>query len=175
MIRPESDVNIATRQQLQASSWLAVVRAYQECNRRYAQMLQAFDLTISQLDLLNAVHKLADQAMPKFIAEELVVTRGNITGILHRLQDRQLLVTREQEHDGRSFVCELTPAGAELLKEARAAAALFISEQLAPFSDAELRQTENQMERMRSHLQTIDPVAVAGLALHGEHRKIAKK
>lgn len=151
------------RQKLQASSWFAVVRAYQECNRRYARLLQAFDLTISQFDLLNAVHRLEDQAMPKLIAEKLLVTRGNITGVLRRLQDRKLIATREQEHDGRSFVCYLTPAGTELLQQAHRATVMFVNEQLAPFSDAELQQTEKQMNRMLSHLQTIDPAALADI------------
>jgi DNA-binding MarR family transcriptional regulator len=156
-----STTGAPARQKLQASSWFAVVRAYQECNRRYAQLLQAFDLTIAQFDLLNAVHRLADQAMPKLIAEKLLVTRGNITGVLRRLQERKLIATREQEHDGRSFVCYLTPAGAELLQQAHSATVVFVNEQLAPFSDADLQQTEKQMKRMLSHLQTIDPAALA--------------
>lgn len=153
------------RQKLQASSWLAVVRAYQECNRRYAQTLQAFDLTITQFDMLNAIHRLKDRAMPKVIAEELLVTRGNITGVLHRLQDRLLVGTREQQHDGRSFVCYLTPAGKQQLLQARRATMMFVNEQLAPFSDRELQQTENQMNRMRSHLQTIDPATISAKVL----------
>lgn len=149
------------RRHLQASAWLAVVRAYQECNRRYTQMLQAFGLTASQFDVLNAIDVLADRAMPKAIAAELLVTRGNVTGILHRLQDRALVQTHAHEHDARSFICALTPAGKRLLWRARDASARFISAQLAPFTDAELRDTENQMRRMRAHLQTIDPAAVA--------------
>ena len=72
------------RQQLEASSWFAVVRAYQECNRRYAQMLEHFDLTIPQFDVLTAIRRLP-AATPKQIADELVVTRGNISGLLQRL------------------------------------------------------------------------------------------
>lgn len=149
------------RQKLQASAWLAVVRAYQECNRRYAQMLQSFDLTVAQFDVMNTIHTLADHAVPKAIADQLLVTRGNITGVLRRLQDRGLVTTREHARDARSFVCDLTPDGERLFLDARAAAARFVAEQLAPFTDAELRDTERQMKRMRAHLQTIDPDAVA--------------
>lgn len=153
-------MNQPHRKKLQASSWFAVVRAYQECTRRYAQLLKGFDLTIPQFDVLSAIHQLADQATPKAIADELVVTRGNITGVLHRLQDRALIRTRHNEQDGRSFVCELTSDGLGLLRRARGAAALFIDAQLAPFDDATLRETEEQMNRMRSHLLTIDPDAI---------------
>ena len=145
------------RMKSEMSSWFAVVRAYQECNRRYSQMLAGFDLTLPQFDVLNSISELGDTATPKAIAERLIVTRGNITGILHRLQDHSLIVTEQHNSDGRSFVCKLTKPGAELLAQARQAAAIFIGQQLAPFDDACLAETERTMTRMFEHLQTIDP------------------
>ena len=150
-----------SRRKLEASSWLAVVRAYQECHRRYARLMETFGLTTPQFDALNAISRLGEHAAPKSIAAELVVTRGNITGVLHRLEEAGLVVTRANAADGRSFLCELTDDGASLLSAARRAAAAFIREQLAPFSDEELEHTESRMQRMRAHLMTIDPEAVA--------------
>ncbi len=154
-------MNRSRRKKLQESSWFAVVRAYQECNRRYAQLLHEFDLTIAQFDVLGAVETLGERAMPNAIADELVVTRGNVTGVLQRLKERGLLATRSHERDGRSFICELTSAGSDLLRQARSSAAIFIDQQLAPFDDTELKHTETQMNTMRMHLQTIDPPAIA--------------
>lgn len=151
------------RSRLQATCWFAVVRAYQACTRRYAQLLRHFDLTIPQFDVLTAVHGLGDEATPKAIAERLVVTRGNITGLLQRLQDHGLLMTRRHRRDGRSFVCVLTPAGRRLFVRARTAAAAFIGAQMAPFDVSELRETEALMRRMRSHLEQIDPDALASV------------
>ena len=148
------------RKRLQTASWFAVVRAYQECTRRYAWLLSGFELTIPQFDVLTAVHQLAGEATPKAIAERLVVTRGNITGLLQRLQEKRLLATRHNERDGRSFLCELTAEGQGRLRRAQSAASLFIDEQLAPFDDATLRDTEQLMNRMRSHLETMDPDAI---------------
>lgn len=145
------------RMKLQASSWLAVVRAYNECNRRYTQLLAGFDLTIPQFDVLSAILNLDREATPKRIAAELVVTRGNITGVLRRLQERRLVKTRGHEKDGRSFVCELTAAGRRLLKRARAAASTFITRQLSPFDDDTLQRTEKLMNHMHEHLRSIDP------------------
>lgn len=153
MVKPQ-------RMKLQASSWLAIVRAYNECNRRYTQLLAGFDLTIPQFDVLNAILKLDREATPKRIADELVVTRGNITGVLHRLQERKLVTTRHHEKDGRSFVCELTTAGRKLLMRARGAASIFITQQLSPFDDTTLKETGELMRRMHSHLQTIDPAEI---------------
>ena len=56
------------RKKLQTTSWFSVVRAYQECTRRYARLLEAFDLTIPQFDVLTVVSQLAGEATPKAIA-----------------------------------------------------------------------------------------------------------
>jgi DNA-binding MarR family transcriptional regulator len=145
----------------QALSWFAVVRTYQECNRRYAALLRHFGLTVTQFDVLNAILRLEGNATPHAIAEELVVTRGNITGVLQRLQEHDWIATRRHQADGRSFVCSLTASGLSRLQGARRAAALFIDRQLEPFSDGELQETRRQMDRMREHLLTIDPDLIA--------------
>lgn len=152
------------RRRLEASAWLAVVRAYQKCTRRYAALLEAFDLTIPQFDALSAIAKLGDAATPKAIAEELIVTRGNVSGVLRRLVDSGLIDTRDNETDGRSFLCELTAAGRRRLADARVAAASFIEHQLEPFDDATLVATEAVMQRMESHLDTLDPDAISATA-----------
>ena len=157
------------RQRLEAESWLAVIQAYQTCTRRYAQMLEHFELTIPQFDLLTAVWRLRDDATPKAIAGELLVTKGNVTGLVSRLETMGLLVRRPHRTDGRSFCCEFTSDGLALYREARTAAARFIAAQLAPFDDHELENTRVQMRRMRAHLETLDPHRIADT-----HRKETK-
>ena len=153
---------------LQATSWIAVVETYQECNRRYAEMLREFDLTVPQFDVLNAIYNLGADALPKRIADRMLVTRGNVSGVLNRLQERELIVTRHKLSDKRSFVCELTPAGLRLFESAKTGAALFIDEQLSPFNEDEMRSIEEVMHRMRAHLQTLDPIAIAARARKDE-------
>ncbi|MEM1175684.1 MAG: MarR family transcriptional regulator [Pseudomonadota bacterium] len=145
---------------LDSSCWFAVVEAYQTCNRRYSAMLREFDLTIPQYDVLSAIDKLGDQAQPKQIADEMLVTRGNVTGLLTRLQERRLIRTRQSQSDGRSFLCELTRRGETVLEDARAAAALFITEQLAPFDDSSKTEMLSTMRRVQAHLESLDPIAI---------------
>ncbi|MEM9492655.1 MAG: MarR family transcriptional regulator, partial [Myxococcota bacterium] len=108
----------------------------------------------------SAINKHAPEATPKAIAEELVVTRGNITGVLNRLHERELIDTRQHATDGRSFVCELTGQGQALLKRARAGAGAFIRQQLSMFDDDELQLTMHNMQRMEAHLREMNPDAI---------------
>ena len=82
------------------SAWFAVVRAYQLCTRQYERMLDVFGLTIPQFDVMSVIDQLDHRAMPKDIAEHLVVTRGNITAVLKRLESRSLVETRAHECAG---------------------------------------------------------------------------
>jgi DNA-binding MarR family transcriptional regulator len=118
-------------------------------------MLDRIGLTSPQFDVLATVDKLGEAATPRAIAERLLVTRGNVTGLLKRLKARGLLATRVHAHDGRSFVCVLTKDGEEALGRGLAAAQLFVREQLAPFSADELAVTSDIMQRMQRHLETL--------------------
>ena len=144
------------RQRLEHESWMAVVHAYQACTRRYAQMLEHFGLTIPQFDLMSVVHRQRDRATPKRIADEMIVTKGNVTGLITRLESQGLLARQPHDTDGRSFYCTLSEEGTTVFRRARTAAARFVEAQLAPFSDPELDHTRNQMHRMREHLEQLE-------------------
>lgn len=149
------------RENIESSSWFAVVRSYLECSRRYGRMLEHFGLTTTQFDVLMAIDSLGEGAVPKAIAERLVVTRANITGVLKRLQKQKLVSTHTHERDSRSFICVLTLQGCEVRARAHAASSRFIRAQLGPFNDEELCGVGTLMRRMHAHLQTLDPIALA--------------
>ena len=73
---------------LRARSWIAVVQAYQACQRQYARLLADFELTIAQFDLLCVVHDGEGAATPALVAERLMVTRGNVSPLLRRVVER---------------------------------------------------------------------------------------
>lgn len=141
---------------LETRSWFSVVLAYQACERQYARLLAGFGLTIAQFEVLGAIEELADQATPAQIAQRLLVTKGNITGLLKRLAEQGLVHLQPNPRDGRSFLCRLPPDALSRVQQARIASKAFIACQLAPFSDAQLTATEMQMHVMRKHLEQID-------------------
>ena len=149
------------RERLETASWFAVVRAYLECSKRYTRMLRHFDLTVAQYDVLRAIERLGDDAVPKAIAERLVVSRANITGLLRRLEERDLITLALHAEDARSIVCTLTPSGRSLTDRAHAAADRFVRAQLGPFDDTTLAEAEEMMKHMYRHLKTLDPDALA--------------
>ncbi|MEM9257293.1 MAG: MarR family transcriptional regulator [Pseudomonadota bacterium] len=157
----EHSVARTRREAREFSSWFSVVRAYEECARRYAALLGCFELTVSQFDALVSIKALGSEAMPKTVAKRLLVTRANVSGLLRRLEEQGLILVAPNEADGRSVRCSLTAEGLRVTAQAQAAAARFVHAQLAPFPTPELDAIEHQMRAMHAHLLTLDPVALA--------------
>lgn len=168
-MKPPADA----RTSLQTRSWFSVVLAYQSCERQYARLLAGFGFTIAQFEVLNAIDELGGRATPALIAQRLLVTKGNVTGLVKRLGDSGLVRVAPNPDDGRSQLCRLGPGVAATLAAARRACAAFIAEQLAPFTDAQLTTTEVQMTRMRQHLEQIDTDRLVARAKGGPRGKAA--
>lgn len=149
------------RQSAELASWFAVVKAYLECERRYSAMMNEFSLTIPQFDVLSAIDALGEEALPSSIADRLLVTKANVTGLLKRLQDRQLVSTCNHPSDRRAMLCKLTALGQVRFAAARAASARFIQAQLAPYSEDSLNELGALMTHMQEHLHAMDPKAIA--------------
>ncbi|MEM7054363.1 MAG: MarR family winged helix-turn-helix transcriptional regulator [Pseudomonadota bacterium] len=147
-------------------AWLSVVQTYQLCQKRYEELLEQFGLTLAQFDALIAIDRLGDEALPKNIADSLVVTRGNVTGLLKRLVSAGLIKLRPHPVDGRASIVQLTGSAKNQIHHAKSAARRFIEVQLQPFTDAELESTGKLMQAMHAHLHSMDVHAIATTSEH---------
>lgn len=80
------------------------------------------------------------------LAEDLGVTKGNVSQLLARLETDGLVA---READGAAYVLRLTPAGERQLAELEPAHQAFMTAWCAPLSDAELGQLERLLARLR--------------------------
>jgi DNA-binding MarR family transcriptional regulator len=79
---------------------------------------QAFDLNLSQVDVLAALANSGDASLScSEIAEKTLITKGGITGILDRLEARGLVKRVPSRDDRRSVLISLTARGIELLRK----------------------------------------------------------
>jgi len=80
-------------------------------------LLQKYGLTAPQLAALQAVQRLQPIAVGA-LAKEIHLGQATVTGILDRLERRNLLIRSRADRDRRSVVVHLTDEGAKLAKEA---------------------------------------------------------
>jgi MarR family transcriptional regulator, 2-MHQ and catechol-resistance regulon repressor len=73
-------------------------------------------LTPSQFDVIATLGNTAGMNMRE-LAEKTLVTKGTLTGIIDRLEDKKLVRREVPEENRRSFTIVLTPKGEEVFEE----------------------------------------------------------
>lgn len=93
-------------------SWLRLARTFQLVDRKTAEHLKEFNLTVAQFDILAQVGA-AEGITQQRLADTLLVTKGNVCQLLDRMEARNLVERRPAE-TGRSKHLYLTAAGRAL-------------------------------------------------------------
>jgi DNA-binding MarR family transcriptional regulator len=94
-------------------AWLRLARVFQKVDRASAEGLRGWDLSVAQFDVLarlGANEGLTQQEL----ADSLLVTKGNISQLLNRMEGRGLIARRPE---GRALRLFLTVEGARLFRE----------------------------------------------------------
>lgn len=96
-------------------AWIKIGVVYQRTSRVFAKLLRPLDLTVAQFDALANLYVEAGISQGE-LASRLLVTKGNMTGLLSRLEERGLVAREPDPEDGRAHRLRLTPAGRRLAK-----------------------------------------------------------
>src|ERR1700738_1104471 len=97
--------------ELGVRTWLHLNRIVHTVQRRLSGHLERYDLPLAQFGVLahlQAAPHISQQAL----ADWLFVTKGNIVGLLNRLEDRKLVERRPDPQDGRTHMVCLTEQSA---------------------------------------------------------------
>ena len=125
-------------------AWLRMIRVVQRVNRAAAEQLAAEGLTLPQFDVLTHIGA-AEGLTQQQLAGRLLVTEGNITQLLVRLEQRGLLKRTPSGHSKR---LSLTPVGRALFARTVHRHEALIAEKLDALSDAEARELHRLLRRV---------------------------
>lgn len=103
-------------------AWLRLVRVFQKVDRASVDLLRKWDLSVAQFDVLVQVGNV-DGITQQRLADQLLVTKGNVCQLLDRMEERGLLVRQQQgranhihlTEKGRSLRAETLPAQEQLI------------------------------------------------------------
>jgi DNA-binding MarR family transcriptional regulator len=116
-------------------SWLRLVRVYQQVSRAAGECVRRSGLTLAQFDVLAQVGACEGRSQ-QALADRLLVTKGNVTQILDRMEACGLLVRRQV---GRTKTVCLTDKGRRLRDCVVPAMEATIRDQLRSLTEAEQR------------------------------------
>lgn len=124
----------------------ALRRVLHEIDVAAVRHLEGHGLTPAQYRLLVAIRQRPDSTQQAH-ADAIGVTKANISQLLSRLEQRGF-VTRAAA--GRTNAVRLTAAGAELVDRLVPEHDAFVAERFGALDDAELRQLQGLLYRLRS-------------------------
>jgi DNA-binding MarR family transcriptional regulator len=135
-VRPRAVARPASRQRLRL--WLRLLRATRAIESELRERLRVqFALTLPQFDVMAALVRKPDGITMTELSRMLIVSNGNVTGIVDRLVADRLVARQAAPKDRRSFLVRLTPKGqAEFATVARAHEQ-WIDKMLAEFDGVE--------------------------------------
>jgi MarR family transcriptional regulator, 2-MHQ and catechol-resistance regulon repressor len=96
--------------------WVALARCYATYSKAIASKVQDYGLTPPQFGTLEALFHLGPLSLGE-LAEKLLVTGGNVTYVMDRLEDQGLVYRYRRPDDRRVIQARLTEEGRDLVAE----------------------------------------------------------
>lgn len=123
--------------------WLNMLKAVRHVEGTLRENLRAgHDMTLPRFDVLAALHAAAPHGMKmSALSEHLVVSNGNVTGVVDRLVKDGFVERRPAENDRRAFVVSITEQGRAQMDQMMAEHLAWIDELFQSASEPQLAQS----------------------------------
>lgn len=96
--------------------WITLARCHATYSKAMAAKIQDYGLTMPQFGTLEALYHLGPLSLGE-LADKLLVTGGNVTYVMDRLEDQGLVYRYRRPDDRRVIQAKLTPEGRELVAD----------------------------------------------------------
>lgn len=139
---------MATRQ-ASILAWLHMMRIHHKVQRSESASLAEHNLTLPQFDVLAQLDR-EEGITQQALADRLLVTKGNVCGLMDRMMEQGLVERRADPEDRRAYMLHLTPKGKQLIQDVMPAHTELIAEQigqLAPEKQKQLLDLLSELDR----------------------------
>ena len=143
----------STAERMGAAVWVRMARCYGLILRRVRAILASSELTLPQFDALAQLLRYPEGMTAGALSRELLVTAGNVTGIITRLEARSLITQSPKPGDRRVKVLKLTPAGRALAEREVVRLEECLEEIFAPLAFDEKSALQELLNQLRDTLK----------------------
>jgi DNA-binding MarR family transcriptional regulator len=142
--RREAGVRPLSKQRLRL--WIRLLRAARGIEGELRERLRKqFAITLPQFDVMAALARNEAGMNMTELSRLLMVSNGNVTGIIDRLAADKLVLRQAPANDRRSYIVRLTPKGAAQFTAVAKAHESWIDELLAGFDSAQAEELIQQL------------------------------
>ncbi|MFZ0053696.1 MAG: MarR family transcriptional regulator [Pseudolabrys sp.] len=135
--------------------WLRLLRSSRAIEAQLRERLRTrFSITLPQFDVMAALARSEEGMTMTELSRQLMVSNGNVTGIIDRLVAEKLVLRQAPASDRRSFIVRLTPKGASQFSVIAKAHEGWIDEMLEEFGAMEAESIISQLDELVRRVRT---------------------
>lgn len=132
-------------------TWLRMLSCETVIEQRLRTLLrQNFSITLPQFDVLAELDRAGQPLTMSQLSRELMVSNGNVTGVIDRLEKTGLAKRVRAEHDRRVQYIELTPKGKKEFNKIAEYHELWLNELLSGLSLKDMSQLQRLLLKARN-------------------------
>ena len=118
--------------------WLQMLKAVRHVEGSLRERLRSgYATTLPRFDVLAALHSEPEGMKMSELSQHLVVSNGNVTGVVDRLVNEELVERLTLESDRRAFLVRITDKGRALMDEMTAEHLSWIDEMFTDVSESD--------------------------------------
>lgn len=129
-----------------------LVRTYQAFDAFSGQHIRKLGLTMSQFDVIATLGNTRGMSC-RDIGEKTLMVKGTLTGVLDRLEKKQLISRAENPQDKRSVLVHLTPAGQRVFESAFPAHLAYLEGAFKRLGKQRLATLQQELAALREALE----------------------
>lgn len=137
--------------ELRRRTWVQMARTFTRMERKVVVMLGRHDLTLPQFDVL-ATLRFSEGVTQQELAARLLVTKGNVCGVLNRLEALGWVQRRPDAEDGRTNRLHLTAAGRRKADSVLPRHDALVEQSMQAMDDAEVTSLRKALEQLDAAL-----------------------
>ena len=131
--------------------WIRLLRAARIIEAELRERLsREFATTLPRFDVMAALYRTPDGMLMSDLSRFLLVSNGNVTGIVDRLVAEGHVQRGQRDGDRRTSIVRLTAPGKALFRTMSAAHERWVGELLAGISKSDARQLTSMLKAFRS-------------------------
>ncbi|CDX50648.1 MarR family transcriptional regulator [Mesorhizobium plurifarium] len=132
--------------------WIRLLRASRTVEAELRERLKKeFDTTLPRFDVMAALYRSPEGMLMSDLSRFLLVSNGNVTGIVDRLVSEGLVTRARRNGDRRTSMVRLTEEGSKSFAAIAAAHENWVGELLGTVSEDEARRLTGMLKSFRSN------------------------
>ncbi len=132
--------------------WIRLLRASRTIESELRERLKAeFNTTLPRFDVMAALFRTPEGMLMSDLSRFLLVSNGNVTGIVDRLVTDGFVARGKREGDRRTSIVRLTEAGEAAFRQMASLHEAWIGEVLGGVSEDDARRLASMLKSFRSN------------------------